>query len=831
MLGLYVGLGAPRAWKFALPVGAPVFNAVGTLSGAVIGQASTVSGVDVAGEGVSLGYQWEIDGVPIAGETGSSYTPDPADDGKWLWLVVRATNGVWSTFATTPAIRVTAPAPLASGSIGEQIFTRGEAAPPLDVSGEFTGLNLVFSLDVDSSIAVIDPATGVITWATGVTRAAQPVQVMAQNSGGAASLSTTLTVNPPAPVAGTLSDVTYVEGEGGGSRTFEAAPGFAGEVETFAISPDPDWLEIDPVTGRVTVATDAPRAAADVTITGSNPGGSDDVVVRITVVLAAPQAVGTIPPQAFTIGTSPEDIDASLVILGTDVTFSLAPEGVASITSVGLISFDASALSAPVLVTVTGTNASGSAVAPFLVSVVDVAPALIGSIPPQDLVQGGDAVVIDLDEIFAGQNLELKLLQGGSVATLNAAARTLTLSTANVTPGQAVTVQAKNTGGTASTSFLVVVTVAAPVVSGSIPDQVLYKGAASPALNAFDAISGPDVSLAVIAGQSVASVNPVTGAITLNTATVTGPTVVTIQGVNNADAVEITFTVEVRVVPPAVIGVLSDLTLDKNSGPQVIGTAHVFSGEGLTFSLASGGSVVSINTVTGDVTSPTGTVFEDLLVRVRATNASGTADAEFLLSVAEVETGPPQIPFGYALAARPGPAAGQVYVCVTAPEFWGDGVSGGDELGGPGHVYLTVGPYEYVLYGTLPDYGAVEVGETLPIGPAPEALPIDQVRGLPIGQAVIGESFILGPIPAAFFTDGMDAATCALLDTPTDLHGQTVQIGVRAVNDHGIAGAPVTQTLTLPGGSSLEGALLLDPSDPDFYLVDPAEPDFYLVEP
>jgi hypothetical protein len=55
----------------------------------------------------SLGYQWTVAGVVVAGATSSTYTPVAADSGKALICVVTRSNHVGVVSAATPAKTVT----------------------------------------------------------------------------------------------------------------------------------------------------------------------------------------------------------------------------------------------------------------------------------------------------------------------------------------------------------------------------------------------------------------------------------------------------------------------------------------------------------------------------------------------------------------------------------------------------------------------------------------------------------------------------------------------------------------------------------------------------
>lgn len=72
---------------------------------ALVGQAATFS---VVATGTALGYQWQRNGVPIAGATGASYTTPPtvtADNGALFAVVVTSGSGAVTSVAATLAVR------------------------------------------------------------------------------------------------------------------------------------------------------------------------------------------------------------------------------------------------------------------------------------------------------------------------------------------------------------------------------------------------------------------------------------------------------------------------------------------------------------------------------------------------------------------------------------------------------------------------------------------------------------------------------------------------------------------------------------------------------
>ena len=132
--------------------------------------------------------------------------------------------------------------------------------------------------------------------------------VTATNAAGSAvAEAAPLDIVWPAPaVIAELFDLVLVQGPGG--ATAEAGAVFTGGALVFTVTGA--GASIDPATGRLSIPTDQPVAAAEITVTASNSGGSAAAGFRVTVepVLAAPVLV--VPPSLAGDGT----IDSEIVL-------------------------------------------------------------------------------------------------------------------------------------------------------------------------------------------------------------------------------------------------------------------------------------------------------------------------------------------------------------------------------------------------------------------------------------------------------------------------------------------------------------------------------------
>lgn len=90
----------------------PVNTAAPTLTGAAtVGQTLTCSEGSWSGSPTSLAYSWLRGGVPIAGQTGSTYVVQEADRGQTIACQVTASNTAGATSAISNGLAIAAPLP------------------------------------------------------------------------------------------------------------------------------------------------------------------------------------------------------------------------------------------------------------------------------------------------------------------------------------------------------------------------------------------------------------------------------------------------------------------------------------------------------------------------------------------------------------------------------------------------------------------------------------------------------------------------------------------------------------------------------------------------
>lgn len=91
--------------------------------------------------------------------------------------------------------------------------------------------------------------------------------------------------------------------------------------------------------------------------------------------------------------------------------------------------------------------------------------------------------------------------------------------------------------------------------------------------------------------------------------------------------------VVLRETAPQVQGSLADVVYDQGTGPQVVATAAVFAGAGLSFAVNGAGA--GIDAQSGEVTIPTDAAAEGATVTVTAANSGGSVTVAFQVTVTE----------------------------------------------------------------------------------------------------------------------------------------------------------------------------------------------------
>ncbi|MEP2642168.1 hypothetical protein [Roseobacter sp.] len=130
-----------------------------------------------------------------------------------------------------------------------------------------------------------------------------------------------------------------------------------------------------------------------------------------------------------------------------------------------------------------------------------------------------------------------------------------------------------------------------------------------------------------------ASIHPVSGQLSLDTAASTSATMISVTALNSAGTAKGTFDliIQAALAPPTKIADLNDEIFDEDTGIETIDVSGVFLGDDLTFSVT--GLAANIDPVSGLLSLDTATPIDAASIVVVATNAAGSASAAFKLTI------------------------------------------------------------------------------------------------------------------------------------------------------------------------------------------------------
>ena len=364
-------------------------------------------GFRAAGGAVSVDPETAEISLPLAAlEAGlalsvTSYDAAGAAAGRW-----RLTLAAVPEAAGAAPAAARPPALAGSGLVGEAVTLdpgewTGSPAPALGFRWLRDGTEIAGATGPDYRPGDADDATGL------------SVLVTAENAAGSAAAETPrLAIRRAAPVAtGGLDDRLLVQGSG--AAAVSAAAAFAGAGLVFTVAGG--GARVDAGTGLVSLPTDALRTGEAVTVTATNSGGSASVGFRVTVAAAlpAPVAVGTLPAVVWPLGAGARTVSTQAGFAGEGLGYALeaAPAGATIDAGTGLVTIPTGTALEAATVTVRATNAAGSAVQGFAVTVrpmatvFDAAPALAemsfvaeGAAPAWSLDAGGFARLVTASE-------------------------------------------------------------------------------------------------------------------------------------------------------------------------------------------------------------------------------------------------------------------------------------------------------------------------------------------------------------------------------------------------------------------------------------------------
>ena len=431
-----------------------------------------------------------------------------------------------------------------------------------------------------------------------------------------------------------------------------AISGFTGAALRFGVSGD--GVSIDPVTGQLSIPTDALRDGIEVLVTATNSGGVATNTFRVTVSAVIDDA--TVAPALVTAPTlsGTGKIGAALSVdpgvwsgqPAPDLALQWRRDGadIPGATASGYLPVAADDL-AELSCAVTASNAAGHLEAVTdPVRVTQVAPVAAGSLGDLELDQGSGAYVVPMGPHFSGAALSFSV--NGAGASIDTATGALSLPTDTATVAALITVAATNSGGSAIDTFRLTVRaviddatvapalVTAPTLSGTgkiaaalSVDPGVWSGQPAPALALQWRRDGTDIPGATASGYLPVAADDLAEVSCAVTAS------------NAAGSLEaVTDPVRVTQVAPAAAGSPGDLVLEQGSSAQAVPMADKFTGAALAFAVTGAGT--SIDAATGILSLPTDALRSEEVVVVTATNSGGSAECAFRVTVAAALAAP-----------------------------------------------------------------------------------------------------------------------------------------------------------------------------------------------
>ncbi|MYE25419.1 MAG: hypothetical protein F4Y01_16010 [Gammaproteobacteria bacterium] len=533
--------------------------------------------------------------------------------------------------------------PQAVGELGEITLVVGDTES-VDFSEAFTGTNLVYSLtSTDDSVATAT-ADGTMAAVQAHVAGTTEVTVTASNSAGSAMLAFRTTVQDiPPMVAKALDDLALTVGD---TASVDFGETFSGTALRFSMEvADPDNAATATRDGDASTTIDVEALAhgeATVRLTASNTAGSVSETFTIAVRDQVPMAAGELAAVTLVVGETAE-VDFSAAFTGNALVYSVASSSDANATAA--LSGQTAQLTALVAgsakVTVTASNASGTATQEFLVTVQDIAPMVAK--PLDDLaLTVGDRASVDFAETFSGTALSFSMAvsdAAAATATRDSGAST-TIDVEALAHGETmVTVTASNTAGSVSETFTIAVRDQVPMAVGELAAVTLIVGETAE-VDFSEAFTGNALVYSVASSSDANATATLSGQTAQLTALVAGSATVTVTASNASGSAMHEFMVTVQDQPPATVGSLPNLSLTTGGNSETVEASGAFTGTALTYSVTSEGDAFAV-TRSGSQVTVSPLVEGQGTVTVAATNTAGTASQTFRVTVSTdaAETG------------------------------------------------------------------------------------------------------------------------------------------------------------------------------------------------
>ncbi|WP_420461611.1 Ig-like domain-containing protein [Candidatus Palauibacter sp.] len=558
-------------------------------------------------------------------------------------------------------------APVAVGSIPAQVMIVGQSVT-VDVSPFFSdpdGGTLTYTAASSDAGVVSVSLTGSSLTATAVSAGTATVTVTATDPDGLTATQS----------AGVTVEAANQAPEAVGAippRTMTAGQTVTVDVSSFFSDPDGDELTYTAessdaavvavsVSGSSLTVTAVAAGTATVSVTAADPDGltaTQSADITVEAANQAPEAVGTIPPQAMTAGDE-VTVDVTPFFSdpdGDELTYTAeSSDATVVAVSVSGSSLTVTAVSAgTATVTVTAADPGGLTAtqsAEVTVEAANRAPEAVETIPARAMTEG-DEVVVDVSSFFSdpdGDELTYTA-ESSDAAVLTASIAGSSLTVTAVSAGTAtVTVTAADPDGlTATQGAAVSVGQAnqAPEALGAIPAQTMTVGDEVP-LDVSSFFSDPEgdeltytaeSSDAAVAAVSIEGSSLTVTAVAVGTATVT-VTAADPEGLTAAQSAEVT--VEAANQAPEAVGAIPAQAMTEGD-EVVVDVSSFFSDpdeDELTYTAESSDAAVVGVSLEGSSLTVTAVAEGSATVTVTAADPDGLTATQSAEVTVEARTG------------------------------------------------------------------------------------------------------------------------------------------------------------------------------------------------
>ena len=774
--------GGSAEQSFAVTVVPPVPPApaaVGSIEAATLTEGDThlvTASEYFSGEGVTYGAESSDAGVASVAVNGAVVTVTAVAAGS-ATVTVTATNAGGSAEQSF-AVTVLPPAPAAVGSIEAATLTE-DGTHEVAASDYFAGKGVTYTAgSSDSEVATVAVEGAAVT-VTAVAAGGATVTVTATNAGGSEEQAFAVTVLPPAPVAvGSIEAATLTED---GTHEVIASDYFEGEGVTHGAASSDAGVASVAVDGAAVTVTAVAAGSATVTVTATNSGGSAEQAFAVTVLPPAPATVGSIEAATISEGGTHEVI-ASEYFSGEGITYGAesSDAGVATAAVDGATVTVTAVAVGSATVTVTATNSGGSEEQSFAVTV---------QLPPVTLTLGGAAQVIELSGHFGSgvTGYDVSVSPAGVVdASISGSQLTLT---AFAVGAATVTVGVTSAGERAEHQFAVSVTPPPPTTAGSISALTL-SGREAHALTASDYFAGEGVTYAAESSDTGVATVVVDGAVVTVTAVAVGEAAVTITATNAGGEAEQRFAVSVQ---------LPVVTLVKGGAAKQIELANYFGQEVTAYEVAvSPNGIVHVSR-SGSQLTLTGAEVGNATVTVTATNAGGSAEQSFAVTVL------PPAPAAVGSIGAVTLTEGDTHNEDASDYFEGEGVAYAAESSDAGVASVEVGGAAVTVTAVAAGSATVTVTATNSGGSAEQSFAVTVLPPAPtavgsIEAATLAEGETHGVTASDHFSG--EGVTYGAESSDGEVASVAVNGAVVTVTAVAAGSATVTVTATNSGGSA-----------------------------